>query len=243
MVKSICLWWCLGLCAFGQPLKVFCWNIHHGRGMDGKIDLERIAAVIAAEEPDLVALQEVDRETGRSGGVDQAAALAGRLEMEAIFGEAMPFSGGGYGLAVLSRLPVEKHEVHRLPGPGEPRIALEVVVRRAGETLSFVSVHLDHQSEEARVAQARTLVEVLADRRRAILFGDLNDLPGSATLKRFENGWTRIDKTGPVATVPAPEPRSEIDHLLLKGFETAGDLRVIEEQTASDHRPLAGTVK
>ena len=43
-----------------DELRLVAYNIHHGEGMDGKLDLERIARVIAAEKPDLVALQEVD---------------------------------------------------------------------------------------------------------------------------------------------------------------------------------------
>ena len=52
-------------------LRVLSYNIHHGEGLDGRIDLERIASVIRASEADLVALQEVDQSTERSGGVDQ----------------------------------------------------------------------------------------------------------------------------------------------------------------------------
>ena len=59
-------------------MRILTYNIHHGEGLDGRIDLPRIAAVIAAQRPDLVALQEVDRNARRSGGVDQAAEL-GRL--------------------------------------------------------------------------------------------------------------------------------------------------------------------
>ena len=58
-----------------RELRVLSYNIHHGRGTDGAIDLPRIARVIAATRPDLVALQEVDRGTGRANGVDQADAL------------------------------------------------------------------------------------------------------------------------------------------------------------------------
>ena len=57
-------------------LRVLTYNIHHGRGTDGQIDLERIAEVILSTRPDLVALQEVDRRTGRSNNADQA-----RLDM------------------------------------------------------------------------------------------------------------------------------------------------------------------
>ena len=68
-------------------LRILSYNIHHGQGTDGIFDLERLARVISSVEPDLVALQEVDRATTRSGGVDQAAELARLTGMEAAFGK------------------------------------------------------------------------------------------------------------------------------------------------------------
>ncbi len=48
------------------------YNIHHGEGTDGKLDLERIAALIKQEQADIVALQEVDRSATRTGKRDLA---------------------------------------------------------------------------------------------------------------------------------------------------------------------------
>ncbi|MGK0353208.1 MAG: endonuclease/exonuclease/phosphatase family metal-dependent hydrolase, partial [Planctomycetota bacterium] len=58
------------------------WNIHHARGLDGEVDIDRIAAEIRAAAPDLVALQEVDRGVRRTGGLDIPAALAERTGMQ-----------------------------------------------------------------------------------------------------------------------------------------------------------------
>lgn len=242
-MKAVFLWVLLVACVAAEPLKILCWNIHHGRGMDDRIDLDRIAAVIAAEKPDLVALQEVDRSTRRSGGVDQAAVLAGSLGMKQVFGQAMDYSGGGYGLAVLSRLPLAGHTIHRLPGPGEPRIALEVVVRQDGADLSVVCVHLDHRLESTRVKQVAALREALDGRDRVVLCGDLNDVPGSPTLEAFGGDWVVVPKKDGAGTHPAPRPRVDIDHFLLRGVQAAGPLRVLEEKAASDHRPVVGAVK
>ena len=227
-----------GLGAEAGPLRVVCWNLHHGEGADGRVDLDRIARQLTALRPDLVALQEVDRRCGRSGGADQAAELARLTGLEPVFGRAMDFDGGEYGLAVLSRLPVESHRIHRLPGDGEPRIALEVVVRHDGGTLSVVSTHLDHQQAERREAQARALAKALGPRRAAVLCGDFNDGPGSPTLRAFDGGWTAVAKRGPAATHPAADPRVEIDHVLIKGLVARKQVTVVEETRCSDHRPL-----
>ncbi len=234
----------LGLCLNleAEPLKLVCWNIHHGVGEDGRLDLKRIAEVIRAEKPDLVALQEVDQGCGRSGKVKQAEELGRLLGMKAVFGKAMDFGGGEYGLAVLSALPVWSHQVHRLPGDGEPRIALEVRVKQSSREFSFVSVHLDHQDEKRRQSQAKHLHAELADRPAVILCGDFNDVPRSETMKVFGN-WQTMPKREPALTAPAGDPRFEIDHVLLRGFQSRGQLLVLEEKIASDHRPLAGSVE
>ena len=85
-------------------LRVVSSNIRHGVGMDGKLDLDRTAAVLRRLEPDLVALQEVDERCRRSGGVDQAAALGKALGMAHRFGEFMDHDGepGSESLAVLA---------------------------------------------------------------------------------------------------------------------------------------------
>jgi len=87
-------------------LKVMTYNIRHGRGMDMVIDLERLAGVIAASGAGVIGLNEVDIETERSGGVDQAAALGELLGMHVVYGPNLEYQGGLFGNAVLSRFPV-----------------------------------------------------------------------------------------------------------------------------------------
>ena len=128
-------------------LRVLTYNIHHGEGTDGLIDLSRTAGVITATEPDLVALQEVDQETERTGRVNQVAELERLTRLHGAFGKAMDFSGGAYGVAVLSRWPVSSLERHGLPATPdrEPRVALTVHVKAGehGPALEFTSTHLD----------------------------------------------------------------------------------------------------
>ena len=88
------------------PIRVATYNIKHGRGMDGVLDLERTLATLKSLNADVIALQEVDDQARRSGGVDQASWLAERLGMHAAYGAFMDFQGGRYGLAILSRRPI-----------------------------------------------------------------------------------------------------------------------------------------
>src|ERR1700731_1570832 len=98
-----------------RTLRVLTSNIHHGEGTDGRFDLSRLARVMKSVQPDVIALQEVDQGTERSGGVDQLAELERLTNMHAEFGKAMDYSGGGYGVAVLSRWPLLRNGTDPLP--------------------------------------------------------------------------------------------------------------------------------
>lgn len=239
-------------------VRVLTYNIHHGEGRDGRLDLPRLADAIRAAEPDLVALQEVDRGTRRAGGVDQLAELARLVGMHAEFGKAMDYDGGVYGVAILSRWPVEDARTHLLPAwPGaEPRAALTVTVRLGGDgpRVSFTSTHLEQSRDsEAQITQARGLIDGLAETRGpAILAGDLNARPGSAALALVESVWTTALPDGalpaPVAADGSvgPDPGAgrrrgpRGDFVLFRpahGWRVV-ESRSLEENTASDHRPV-----
>ncbi|MGU3470224.1 endonuclease/exonuclease/phosphatase family protein [Paenibacillus sp. D51F] len=84
-------------------------NIQHGMGMDGAMDIQRTAAVIAGAGPDIVFLQEVDRFVSRSGGVDQMMRLAELTGLSHVqFGRSIDLEGGEYGNGILSRYPLQR---------------------------------------------------------------------------------------------------------------------------------------
>ena len=86
-----------------STIRVLAYNIHHGEGLDGQLDLLRTAGVIRRAEPDVVALQEVDRHALRTNAVDQAATLGVLTGLTPTYGPFMDFDGGSYGMAILSR--------------------------------------------------------------------------------------------------------------------------------------------
>ncbi len=234
----------------GTALVLMSYNIHHGEGTDGVFDLERIAALILEQEPDLVALQEVDVGTSRASGTDQAEELSRMTGMRVAFSQAIPFAGGAYGDAVLSRLPVEKVESFPLPAlpDHELRTAAVVTVDAGGRRLRFASTHLDHTSDPVdRVRQAQELVRVLRpdDPKLPpiILAGDLNSLPGSKTIELLERDWFAAD-SGDQPTFPSGEPERKIDWILLPRATRwlVQQVVVINDPVASDHCGLTATL-
>lgn len=230
-------------------LRVLSYNIHHGRGTDGTIDLPRLARVIRSADADLVALQEVDERTTRSGGIDEAAELARLTGLRVVFGPQIDYLGGRYGQALLSRLPLGPAKVHELPGVGgdrERRIAVAADVEHPRGRLTFVGTHLHHRSEEARAAQARAIVAACAGTERCILVGDFNAVPGSEPLAIIGEAWRLVATVdGPPPTFPAGQPTRALDHVFVRpafGFDVI-DLQVLDEPVASDHRPLLAILR
>ncbi len=232
-------------------LRVLTYNIHHGEGIDRQLDLERLVRVIVSVAPDVVALQEVEQRTRRTGMVDQPAELARLTKMRVVFGGNIPFEGGEYGNAVLSRYPILRHQNHLLPclDDGEQRGVLEVEIAwpNAGVPLRLLATHLDHRANDReRVASARRINEILGDRDDAgtVLAGDLNDLPDSATLIELARRWTRSNvEVEP--TIPVERPTRQIDYVL---YAPADRWRVIETQVlleavASDHRAVLAVLE
>lgn len=231
-----------------DALRILAYNVKHGLGMDGRVDLERIAAVIRSLEPDVVTLQEIDSVTTRTGLVDQAARLGELTGLRAIFGGFMDYRGGRYGMALLSRYPILEWENHRLPDGAEPRSALaariEVLRPGYGRALQVVvvGVHLYATAEE-RLAQAERMVDLFANEAApVILAGDFNSLPGSGVIRLLEETgeWYRPAKQGPPSTFPSDEPEREIDFILLRPRDrfAVREHRVVPETVASDHRPV-----
>lgn len=237
----------------GSTLRVLTYNTHHGEGVDGRLDLERIARVIREAGPDLVALQEVDRRARRTGSVDQSAEYLRRTGLSGWYGAAMPFQGGEYGQVLLSRWPLSEPRVIRLPGtPGrEPRIAVTALVEAPGwGRLRWTGVHFDaSRSDDDRWEQAGALLrELSGETIPQLVAGDFNDPPGSRVLGRFTGpGGQWEDTAGAAAapTVPAEAPRSRIDFVLAapRGRWRIVESAVMPEAVASDHRPLRVTFR
>lgn len=216
------------------------YNIRNGRGADGRVDLERIAEVVRPYGPHVLALQEVDVCRARSGGVDQAAELAARLGLHATFAACVVGAHGeGYGLATLSRWPVDAHRTVELPARAhhrrsEPRRALVTRLRWPGRARPVTVVNTHLSVVRAERADQLAALAALIDDDDLIVAGDLN-----CNARRL-NGHLRA-ATPPLRTWPARLPLVQLDHVLYRGHLratrgaawTGGPAR-----RASDHLPV-----
>ena len=223
-----------------RSVAMLTYNVRNGIGMDGCADCDRIARAIRRSGADVVAVQEVDSATRRSAGRYVAGEIAEAVGMHATFGAAIPFEGGSYGIAVLSReRPLAVRRI-ALPGREEARLLLVAEFDR----YAFACVHLSLTEEDRLASVAAIRAEALRSGKPFVLAGDWNDTPGSPLFDALAEAGFRIVAT-PQATFPADAPTDTIDHFALFGAEgvAAQEVRVIAEPAASDHRPVSATLR
>jgi len=234
-------------------ITVMTYNVHHCNppSAGDKIDVEAIAKVILAEKPDLVALQEIDVNTERSGkGVNQARLLGELTGMKYYFSKAIDHQGGAYGVAVLSRFPIIDSINYRLPiYPDKPEefrtIAVVKVLLPSGQNMLFASTHLGLK-EPNRLLQAEKIIEHFGKNDLPmVLGGDFNAVPESKVIQYFDQYFTRTCKDDCLATIPVENPNKTIDFIMFNGKESfqTMEIRTLVEKYASDHLPVVARLR
>ena len=230
-----------------QMIRVLSYNIHHGEGLDKKLDLDRIAQVVKSCNPDVVCLQEIDRNQKRSGNLDFVAELEQRLAMKGVFESNYDFGGGQYGNATFTRFEIVSHKNHPLPVPPkiEPRGCLETVIRVRDKEIRVLNTHWGLDTEQRR-KQSAVVASILAEKKPTLLAGDFNehpDAPGISTLaSKIGDALTAKD-----AKVDVPESfrTKRIDYIFVSGEFAVREVVLLREppaRVASDHLPLFAEV-
>ncbi len=237
-----------------KTLKVMSYNIHHANppSKPDYIDIDAIASVIKKNDPDIVALQELDVYNTRSGkSISEATEIATRTGMRVYFAKAIDHAGGDYGVAILSRYPLSDMQTHPLPTlegtKGEPRVLATARINLPGDQpILFACTHLDAmRSDSNRVAQINQIAAIL--KRSAypvILAGDLNAEPGSSVINILDKNLERSCRVDCGYTIPVDKPRKTIDFIAFTPgqFKTISH-KVIAEKYASDHLPVVAELK
>ncbi len=236
-----------------NSIRVMSYNVHHCNppSKPDLIDIDAIAAAIKSQNPDLVALQEIDVNTKRSGPFNQAEELAKKLNMKFFFGKAIDHEGGDYGVAILSKYPISEPTVFRLPTEtstkGEPRVLTTVkVALPGGKTIRFGSTHLDAQKAAVnRELQIKEINRISAGEKLPfIIAGDFNATPESSVITQLDQQFTRTCQScGP--TVPVINPNKTIDFI---SFSPVSNFKIIShdvvpERYASDHLPVIAVLE
>lgn len=228
-------------------MRLLTYNIHKGiGGTDGRYDLNRIHSLIESLNPDLLCLQEVDRNVSRSGFDDQPKLLAANLRFESFFQFNYPVEKGGYGNLILSRWKfAQTHQISLQWGPRKMRGAQIAVIDTSEGQLHLVNVHLGLGKDE-RLWQMFHLLQHRLFRESlelpTLIVGDFNDWRNLLQKPLLEQGFEQM--TRPVSrfrSFPAALPVGSLDKVYAKGtfYRTTGHaVHGHLARSASDHLPI-----
>jgi len=220
-----------------SELTIMSYNVRNCVGMDGVTDYQRVADIILNANADVVALQELDSATQRSGGIVVISELARLTGMFGVYGPAIDFQGGKYGIGMLVKKLPQSWEIHPLPGREEMRAILAVELDNYVVCCTHFSL-----TPEDRLESVRIIEELVTGFEKPVfLAGDINDLPDSDVLKRLGLTWNILSNPEKF-THRSDKPAKCIDYIFGLTNEKYGfkviDSVVGEEPLASDHLPL-----
>jgi endonuclease/exonuclease/phosphatase family metal-dependent hydrolase len=242
-----------------ERLRVLTYNVHSCKGRDRLISPRRIAEVIAASSPDVVALQELDVRRTRSDMRDQAELIARELGMSFHFSPAMRVMEEEFGDAILTALPMRLVKAGALPGitfpiKVEPRGALWTEIRVGRAAVQMLTTHLglvrrERRNQVGALSGADWLGRPDCS-EPVILAGDFNFLARSRAYARITSRLRDAQRLAPLqqteATFPARYPRFRIDYIFVSpGIEVdrVEPVRTAATQLASDHLPLVADLR
>ncbi|HEY8616276.1 endonuclease/exonuclease/phosphatase family protein [Phenylobacterium sp.] len=234
--------------------RIVTYNVHRCVGNDRRLDVPRIADVLATLQPDIVALQELDVGRARTNHVDQAHEIAERLRMVGHFHPAMRVEEELYGDAILTAYPETLIQTGPLPGHPriaqlEPRGALWIEAEIEGSPVQVINTHLGLVPKEQQVQAACLAGPSWLEHPRfagpRILLGDFNATATSVVYRtlaaKLEPARRLAPKKTPTATFPSPLPVLRIDHIFVSREIVVQDVFVPFDppwRVASDHLPL-----
>ena len=249
----------VALCATAKPITMMTYNVQIGAGLNDPYNfpkgslghLPQVAKHICEAAPDWVAIQEIDRNVGRSGFVDQTQELARMCGMKGVFfPKVMRFpkrfvdpskatdeeyaSGSAYGLALLSKEePLSVRKV-MVPGYYHPRC----IAFAEFNDYVVACTHFPLKEEHAMIAAQVALMNAADYHKPVFLAGDFNFEVGSKPIAKLQEGMTILNDTS-VNTFPPPRPVKCIDFIMVDSAHTnrltVTDRRVVNDADASDH--------
>ena len=219
-----------------NTLRIMSYNIRNGRGMDDMTDFRRTAEVINKVCPDVVAVQELDSVTGRSGGKDVLREIAGLTLMHHIYAPAIDYDGGKYGIGMLSKEKPLGYRYLSLPGREEARALLVVEF----EKYIYCCTHLS-LTEEDRMLSLPVIRQVAASANKPFFIaGDMNAHPDSEFIRQLKNDFVILtDMEKP--TFPADKPDETLDYIAAYAKDTVAFTRT--SSRVWRNRPLPTIVR
>lgn len=238
ILLGVCLW---GNISAQTQLKIMSFNIH--AGYDAPI--ADIAAFIKAQDPDIVALQEVEYYTNRSKAntpreinnninmLNELSYLTGYHGMFYVTLESC--YGGKFGNAILSKHSFVETSRILLPcatGTEQRCAAIAKIILSDGSEISFVDTHIDMSNLENGMNQIKEVNRIPQLGKWCVLAGDMNRRVGTAEINELSSVWTLALSR-------------EFDHIGY--YPSSGwvvkETKIFSDNTLSDHYPIMVTLE
>ena len=251
-MKKILLVVCFTVLSFnlfaadGMELKLMTFNLRFGE----MASMQDFADVINAEAPDIIALQECDWATYRErapkqNGVKFINELSFRTGMFGLYGKAIDYKGGYYGVGILSKYPIVRSERIFLPHDAgtEQRILLEADIELPdGKIITFVCTHLEVSSSENRMKQVKFIQSKLGKNTNIFLCGDMNAVPESDEMQYLCKYW--INLAPDILTHSTKKLDRHIDYMYCRPEKEVElkSCRILPDVKLSDHYPVISEI-
>ncbi|MDR1864316.1 MAG: endonuclease/exonuclease/phosphatase family protein [Bacteroidales bacterium] len=253
-VKIVCLFLLIVSPTFLQAqespfrLKILCYNLRFGE----LASLEELATFIKEQDPDVVALQEVDCRTYRDRapqqhGKDFITELGFRTGLLTAYGKTIPYAGGYYGIGILSKYPLACVERIYLPmtenGKEQRAVLVADVEFQEGHYFTFACTHLDYTNTKERQVQVEKLNRVLSAKPYPVIVaGDFNATPDAKEINEGMKAWKPVCRME--STVPAEAPVRQIDYIFCYPHDKWNSIEATTYRIQlSDHLPISAVVE
>jgi endonuclease/exonuclease/phosphatase family metal-dependent hydrolase len=215
-------------------MRLMTYNIRNAKGMDNKADYDRTAGVLKNANADIIALQELDSATKRNGGEYALKILAEKTGLHFLFGAAIAYQDGKYGVGILSKKKPLKYYTIPLPGKEEERVLLVAEFKK----YVIFCTHLSLTGADRLTSVAIINAQANNFTKPIYLLGDLNAEPTSNAIIALKEKWTLL--SGEEPTFPADVPKKCIDYIFVLNNKKvqATSKNVLNEPITSDHRPV-----
>ena len=224
-------------------MKLMTYNVHSGMDAFGKLDLEGIAKTIKDIDPDICVLNEVRIGCPKCGNIDQSEFYGSETGMYSRFAKAIDLKEGVYGIALLSKYPIESFEVMKVPtvpvAERKPRFEERVIEKALINTpcgrFTVFGSHFGLTDAEQLNATELLLSEVRKADTKVVFMGDLNMTPDNENIKRISKTLTDTDPEHGF-TFSSVEPFEKIDYIFVSPCIEPKKAYTVRT-TASDHMP------
>ncbi|MBR4995974.1 MAG: endonuclease/exonuclease/phosphatase family protein [Alistipes sp.] len=239
------LLFCMASCSEPTHVRVMSYNVRNCKGLDNKLDYDRIANVIKSADCEAIAIQELDSMTARFEGQDMLKNLADLTGMYPTFAGSIDYMGGKYGIGMLTKEKPLSFRRVALPCRSEPRSLLIVEL----EDYYYCCTHLSLHAED-RLTSVGIIADELSKLDKPVMIaGDFNAEPEEESMKVMAEDFVIFKKdVTPSYTFPADKPEIEIDYICLLKSDKVAKFEVLEHSITdapieSDHRPIVAEVK